>query len=844
MSEEKYSPMMEHYRSVKKQYPDALLFYRLGDFYELFFDDARTVSQELDLVLTGKSAGVKDRVPMCGIPHHAANNYLQRLVQRGYKIAICEQMQDPKEAVGLVERDVVRVITPGTVMTEISDEKTSVYLAAIEDSHYGYSMALSEISTGDTFVLHVDHSLSALMQSLLQNNVREVVLPKNFSQNIIKSLREIQIVISYDDDDTIKETYLPLFETIKQSYDRKACGRMLSYLEETQKHMIGHLSTCRIESADEVLDMDYSTLLNLELIEPLHKQGKTETLWTFLDFCGSAMGSRLLRHWIEKPLVKKEAIEQRYDRLAYLKDHFMQRQKMRDHLRNIYDLQRLIGRISMGSASPIDLQRLAKTLKQVPDILACVQDETFHDLHNVDPLETLCAHLTDAFVENPPLVLSDGGIFRNGYNAQLDQARKIQLSGRDFISSLEADYREKTGIKNLKIGYNKVFGYFIEISKGQLSSVKKEWGWVRKQTLVNNERFISNELKEKEDQILHAQENAIRIEKQLFAQLLLEVQGKLIPLQKLAAVLSQLDVLASLAQVSATYGYVRPQFTEDELLIESGRHPLLDQRMKDPRYVSNSIHMDHDQFILLITGPNMGGKSTYMRQTALIILMAQMGCYVPAKQCRMPLFDKIFTRIGASDDILSGQSTFMVEMNEANRALQQAGKHSLILFDEIGRGTSTYDGMALAQAMLEYIASCLHAKTMFSTHYHELTALSQSVPGVKNVHVAVHEDQEKITFLYKIKDGNADRSYGINVARLAGLPEAILNRAETLQKQLESKKRVVQQSYQLVEMPREDPFAKSILNQLSAIHTDELSPRQAWEMLDEIVQAVQKKETK
>ncbi|MGP1376051.1 MAG: DNA mismatch repair protein MutS [Bulleidia sp.] len=843
MSEEKYSPMMAHYRAVKKQYPDALLFYRLGDFYELFFEDARTVSRELDLVLTGKTAGVKDRVPMCGVPYHAVNSYLQRLVQRGYKIAICEQMQDPKEAVGLVERDVVRVITPGTVMAEISDEKASVYLAAIEEGVYGYALALAEISTGDTFVLHIDHADAVLLQTLLRNNVREVVCPKNFSVDLIKALREAQIVISYDDDTAIKETYLPLFEAITLPADRNACGRMLSYLEETQKHMIGHLSVCHVESADEILAMDYSTLLNLELIEPLHKQGKTETLWTFLDFCGSAMGSRLLRQWIEKPLVKKEAIEKRYDRLAYLKDHFMLRQKMRDCLRNIYDLQRLIGRVSMNSAGPVDLKRLAKTLAQVPDILSCVQDETFQDLNQVDPLANLHAKLADAFVENPPLLLNDGGVFRDGYNAELDEARKIQHSGRAFISSLEADYREKTGIKNLKIGYNKVFGYFIEISKGQLAAVKAEWGWVRKQTLVNNERFISDELKEKEDQILHAQENAIRIEKQLFSQLLQAVQDDLVPLKKLALVLAQLDVLAALAQASATYGYVRPQFTDDEFQIEGGRHPILDECMKEPRYVSNSIHMNRDQFILLITGPNMGGKSTYMRQTALIVLMAQMGCYVPAKRCRMPLFDQIFTRIGASDDILSGQSTFMVEMNEANLALQQATSRSLILFDEIGRGTSTYDGMALAQAMLEYIASCLHAKTMFSTHYHELTALSQSVPCVKNVHVAVHEEQAQITFLYKIKDGNADRSYGINVARLAGLPEAVLNRAEVLQKELESKKRVVQQSYQLVEMPKEDPISKAVLKRLNAIRPDDLSPRQAWTMLDELVRIVQKKES-
>lgn len=839
---ETYTPMMQQYLKVKENYPDALVFYRIGDFYEMFFDDAKTASRELDLVLTGKNAGVKDRVPMCGVPHHAVGSYIQRLVQRGYKIAIVEQMQDPKEAVGLVERDVIRVITPGTVIDEIGDEKESVYLASVEDYGYGYSVVMAEVSTGENFVENVAHTSSALAQNLLKNNAREIVVRKDFDNRVIRMLREMQIVISYCDETEIREEYLPLCENLTRDPDRIAYGRMLNYLEATQKHMLAHLQTISIEDENSILYMDFSTQQNLELIESLHRQSKGQTLWTFLDVCRSSMGSRLLKKWIEKPLVNQAEIEKRYDRLEYLKKHFMNRQNLRDHLGQIYDLQRLITRIAMNSANAIDCVRLSKTLNQVPEILAAADSTEFDFCRSVDPLSDLAKKLDGAFVENPPVLTSEGGMFRDGYSKELDEARTIQRNGREFISRMEAEERERTGIKTLKIGYNKVFGYYIEISKAAAAQVKEEWGYVRKQTLVGNERFISPQLKEKEDMILHAEENAIRIEKQLFAELTAEIRKSLAKLQKLSIVLAEIDCYAALAEISSRYGYVRPEFTDDELKIESGRHPILDEMMKDPKYVANSVEMNKDESILLITGPNMGGKSTYMRQTALIIIMAQMGCYVPAKSCRMPVFDRIFTRIGASDDILSGQSTFMVEMTEANRALQEATSHSLILFDEIGRGTSTYDGMALAQAMIEYIAACIHAKTLFSTHYHELTTLTDSIGCVRNVHVVVKEENDKVTFLYKIRDGAADRSYGINVARLAGLPDAVLERARGLQKELESKKRVVQQSYQLVEMKKEDPTAEDILKKLRDVNPDDLSPREAWTMLEDLASEAKKKE--
>lgn len=837
---EKYSPMIQQYLKVKEQYPDVLLFYRVGDFYEMFMEDAKIASRELDLILTGKNAGVKDRIPMCGVPHHAVSSYVQRLVQRGYKIAICEQLQDPKEAQGLVERDVIRVITPGTVMEEISDEKASVYLAAVQDYGYGYALAVTEVSTGENFVEDIEHKDSTLLQTLLRTNVREVVLAKDFRERVIRSLREHQVVISYCDDTRIRNEYLPLTEGLLKDYELQAYGRMLNYLEATQKHLLAHLQPATVEREEEVLRMDYATRLNLELTAPLHDTGKAITLWSFLDECRSAMGSRELRRRIEKPLVDRVQIESRLDQVQWLMKNFASRRKIREAMSEIYDLQRLIARCAMNTANAVDCQRLSKTLAQVPAILAAADDDVFSAYRGIDPLQDLYQLLKDAFVDDPPLQISDGGMFRDGYNAELDEAREIQRSGKTYIASLEAKERERTGIRTLKIGYNKVFGYYIEISKAAAQQVQDDWGYVRKQTLTNSERFISEELKEKEDAILHAEENAIRIEKQLFQNILDEIRKYLVRLQKLAKVLAELDCTAALAEVSSAHNYVRPQFGADEFLVKSGRHPILDAIMKDPRYVANDIHMNDEERILLITGPNMGGKSTYMRQTALIVIMAQMGCFVPARSCQMPLFDQIFTRIGASDDILSGQSTFMVEMTEANHALQDATGNSLILFDEIGRGTSTYDGMALAQAMIEYIAACVHAKTMFSTHYHELTSLSDSIGCVRNVHVAVREDNNEVTFMYRIKEGPAGHSYGINVARLAGLPDSVLARAHDLQKELESKKRVVQQSYQLVEMKKENKEAEEIIDALESISPDDLSPREAWVMLNDLKEKAKK----
>ena len=841
MAKEKtLSPMMQHYVSIKEKYPDTLLFYRVGDFYEMFMDDAVIASKELDLVLTGKNAGLDEKVPMCGVPHHAVKTYLTRLAARGFKVAIVEQVQDPKEATGLVERDVIRVITPGTVMDEITDEKQSVYLAAVEDYKYGYAVAFCEVSTGENFIETCSHKDNALLQLILKNNGREVVVRKGFNERIIRRFREMQVVISYCEEDAIHPVYEPLITNLDKDYEKTCFGMLLNYLEATQKHALSHLQVCHVEQESQVLYMDYSTQANLELTVPMHDTGRQITLWSFLDCCKSAMGSRLLRKWIEKPLISQKRIEERLDRVAWLMRSFMVRNTVREALSNVYDLQRLIARCALNTANAVDVQRLTKTLEQVPIIQKKLDSSLFGEIVDMDALQGLYTQLKNAFLDEPSLSVNEGGMFRDGYDAQLDEVRSIQRNGKEFIASLEASEREKTGFRTLKVGYNRVYGYYIEISKLQAKDVKEEWGYVRKQTLTNNERFISPELKEKEDMILHANERAIAIEKQLFSQLMDNIRSSLPKLQKIAEGLALADVYCALAEDSAKYGYVRPVFTDGLVDIRSGRHPILDEMMKDPKYVSNNLYLDDQENILLITGPNMGGKSTYMRQTALIVIMAQIGCYVPASSCQIPVFDKIFTRIGASDDILSGQSTFMVEMNEANRALQQATDHSLILFDEIGRGTSTYDGMSLAQAMIEYIASVIHAKTLFSTHYHELTSLAESVGCVRNVHAAVKEEDNQVTFLYKIKKGPAQQSYGINVARLAGLPGSVLERAADIQKELESKKRVVQQSFQLVEMKKEDPVADGIIEQLKSVSIDDLSPREAWNMLNDMCEEVKK----
>ena len=832
-----YTPMMKHYLELKEQHEDAIIFYRLGDFYEMFFEDAKTASSELDLVLTGRNAGVEERVPMCGIPHHAAKGYIQRLIQKGYKVAIVEQLEDPALAKGLVKRDVIKIVTPGTIMDEVSDEKTTVYIASLHDFKFGLAVILCEMTTGELRAQLIDKHVMAIQKVLLGNNVREIVIQEKFDKKIVKMIEEMQtITVSYHNDNALKEEYRHLLNGIEDDRVETAFGVLTNYLDETQKRNMAHLNAVEMVYENDFLQMDFSTKQNLELTSRLRSNSRSQTLWSFLDKCRSSMGSRLLKKWIEYPLVDTAMINRRLDAVEYLNDNFITKDELREHLGFVYDMERLSARVAYGSANPRDILRLIKTLEHTPQIFELFHDcSAYEEFQSIDPCRELYDMIEGAIIDNPPLTLKDGGVFVEGYNEELDQVREIGKNGKNWILELENKERERTGVKSLKIGYNRVFGYYIEVTKTNLDSIKDEFGYVRKQTLTNAERFITQELKDKEDAIVHAQERSIRLEAELFNHLLNQIKVYLPKLHDLSHALATIDALYALAEISSENGYTRPQFhTGHSIHMKEARHPILDRMMKTTRYVSNDLEMGEDNDILMITGPNMGGKSTYMRQTVFLVIMAQIGCFVPAKKAEMPIFDQIFTRIGASDDIMSGQSTFMVEMIEANNALQNATANSLILFDEIGRGTSTYDGMALAQAMIEYIMRNIKAKTLFSTHYHELTEMAEKNAGIRNVHVDVHEEDDKVTFLYRVLDGKADKSYGINVARLAHLPSSVLERAKQILDNLELQPNMVKEVKPPLVIEKENPQHMQIINQVKQVDVNKMTPMEAMQFLYEL----------
>lgn len=835
---EKYTPMMNHYIEVKKQNPDAIIFYRLGDFYEMFFEDAKTASSELDLVLTGRNAGAEEKVPMCGIPHHAATGYIQRLIQKGYKVAIVEQLENPAEAKGLVKRDVIKIITPGTIMDEVADEKATVYIASLHDFQYGLAVVLCEMTTGELRAQIIDKQVLAIQKVLLGNNVKEIVVEQKFDKKIIKMIEDLEVItISYENDRSMKEEYQHLLSGIEDARIHHSFALLTNYLNATQKRNMAHLNAVEMVFESDFLQMDFNTRQNLELTQALRSNSKSQTLWSFLDRCQSAMGSRLLKKWIEYPLVKVEAINKRLNAIGYLNENFITKDELREHLGNVYDLERLSARVAYGSANPRDILRLVKTLTHVPQILSILKDcMSYPEFQQIDTCSALCDVLDGAIVDNPPLTFKDGGVFVDGYHEELDEVRKIGKSGKDWIIDLENKEKERTGVKSLKIGYNRVFGYYIEVTKSNLDQIQDDFGYVRKQTLANAERFITQELKEKEDAILHAQERSVRLEVELFANLLNQIKVYLPKLHDLAVTLSTIDALYALSEISSENGYTKPQFHNTHTIeLEEARHPILDKMMKSTRYVSNNLYMEEETSVLIITGPNMGGKSTYMRQTALIVIMAQIGCFVPAKMANLPLFDQIFTRIGANDDIMSGQSTFMVEMMEANNALQNASENSLILFDEIGRGTSTYDGMALAQAMLEYIDQNIKAKTLFSTHYHELTDLAKKHASIRNVHVDVHEEDDHVTFLYRVSEGKADKSYGINVARLAKLPDCVLTRAKQILSFLEQETNDMEMmSSEPIMITKTDSQSEKVKEKLQLVDVNSMTPIEALSFIHEL----------
>lgn len=837
MAEKKYTPMMQHYLKMKEENPDAILFYRLGDFYEMFFDDAKLVSQELDLVLTGRSAGVEEKVPMCGVPFHAANSYISRLVKRGYKVAICEQLEDPSNAKGLVDRGIVKIVTPGTYMDSTMDAKTTNYMASCDISSFEITVVYCELSTGELKYQTLQRSLVALQKALLEQNVSELVCPMAMDKKWMSALEEMEtILISKHKKSSVDSQDLPLLNGIESESLKEAFALLMAYLKDTQKQHIDHFLPIESMDKDKVLVMDYETKNHLELVSSQSTNAKAESLWSFMDKCQSAMGSRLLKRWIEYPLIDANKIAKRQAAIKDLKENFMLRENLKEHLVYVYDMERLASRMAYGSASPRDVLQLVATLEHAKPILdLAISLDSYPEFSQVPDCQELYNEIKNAIVENPPLTLKEGGVFNDGYNQELDEVRRIAKKGKDFILELEAKERERTGVKSLKVGYNRIFGYFIEVRNGNLSNIKDEFGYHAKQTLANATRFVTQELKEKEEQILHAQETKVKLEQSLFNDLLLRIKKDLFDLHACAQALSTIDVLVSLAILASEKGYVCPAFHSGyNVNVVEGKHPILDDRMKKKRYVSNDWKMSEDEHVQLITGPNMGGKSTYMRQNALLVVMAQMGSFIPAKTAELPIFDRIFTRIGASDDILTGKSTFMVEMMEANAALCYATKHSLILFDEIGRGTATYDGMALAQAMLEYIDEAIGAKTLFSTHYHELTDLEKEHPSMHNVHVDVREEKNEIEFRYRIIDGKADKSYGINVARLAHLPKVVLDRAAQLLTNFENQDN--NQNYQpsLFVMEQVQPEKSKLLQQLQELDIDSMTPRDALDCLYEL----------
>lgn len=846
MAEKKYTPMMQHYLKMKEENPDSILFYRLGDFYEMFFEDAKLVSQELDLVLTGRSAGVEEKVPMCGIPFHAANSYIQRLVKKGYKVAICEQLEDPSSAKGLVDRGIIKIITPGTYMDATMDAKSTNYIASCDVSSFEITVIYCELSTGELKYQTLQRSLVALQKALLEQNVSELVCPMTMDKKWMAALEEMDtMLISKHKKANIDSEDLPLLNGIESESLKEAFALLMAYLKDTQKQRIDHFLPIESMDKDKVLVMDYETKNHLELVSSQSSNAKAESLWSFMDKCQSAMGSRMLKRWIEYPLIDAEKIAKRQVAVKDLKENFMLRENLKEHLVYVYDMERLASRMAYGNASPRDVLQLVATLEHAKPILDLASSlNSYPEFNDVPDCQELYNEIKNAIIENPPLTLKEGGVFNDGYNQELDEVRKIAKQGKDFILELEAKERERTGVKSLKVGYNRVFGYYIEVRNGNLDNIKEEFGYHPKQTLANATRFITQELKEKEEQILHAQETKVKLEQSLFNDLLLRIKRDLFDLHACAQALSTIDVLVSLAILASEKGYVCPVFHPGyNVNVVEGKHPILDDRMKKKRYVSNDWKMSEEEHIQLITGPNMGGKSTYMRQNALLVVMAQMGSFIPAKTAQLPIFDRIFTRIGASDDILTGKSTFMVEMMEANTALRYATKHSLILFDEIGRGTATYDGMALAQAMLEYIDEAIGAKTLFSTHYHELTELAEEHQSMRNVHVDVREEKNEIEFRYRVIEGKADKSYGINVAKLAHLPKVVLDRASQLLLNFENQDN--NQNYQpsLFVMDQVQPEKSQLLQQLQELDIDSMTPRDALDCLYELKKLSEKIES-
>lgn len=829
----KLSPMMLQYIDMKEKYMDVILFFRLGDFYEMFFEDALIASRELELTLTGKSAGLEDRIPMCGIPYHSVNPYIDKLIDKGYKVAICEQIEDPKTAKGVVKREVLQILSKGTMMnSEFLDEKTNNYIGNVIDLKYTYVISYADISTGEFYTTTSIYDSNSLVSLILSLNLKEIVVKNNFDNNVLNTLKnKYKVNISIFDEEIDVSEYTNIFSHIEDSKYIESIKHLLSYLISTQKRSLNYLQKINIINTKSYLKLDINARRNLELTSSLRLKERTYSLLWLLDKTKTAMGSRMLKNWIENPLVDKNEINKRYDIVEKLETEFILKEELREYLYQVYDLERLSGRIGYGNTNGRDLLQLKNSLKVLPNIKSILDNLKYEK--TIETLDDLYELLQNSIDEDAPVTIKEGGIIKSGFNLELDELKENRSSGKDFVIKMESEERNRTGIKNLKVGYNKIFGYYIEVSKSNIGLIKEEYNYIRKQTLANCERYVTPLLKEKEALILGAEEKIINLEYNLFIEIKNKVQTYIKRIQNIAKVIAEIDVLQSFATISEENNYIRPIITDKRIVeIIDNRHPVVEKVLETP-FVPNDILMDEKTNILIITGPNMAGKSTYMREFAITVIMAQIGCFVPAKKCTLPIFDQIFTRIGASDDLVSGDSTFMVEMKEANEAITNATNNSLIIFDELGRGTATYDGLSLAQAIIEYIHNNIKCKTLFSTHYHELTKLEDHFENLKNVHVSALEENGNITFLHKIKNGSVDKSYGIHVAKLANLPKSLIKRANEILNDYESNGNIEiknQISFDLDEKDEEN----IVLEKLKQINLYEITPIEALNILYEL----------
>lgn len=792
MAKANLTPMMEQYHEIKKQYPDAFLFYRVGDFYELFEDDAVKGAQILELTLTHRSNKTENPIPMAGVPHVAVDSYVDTLVEKGYKVALCEQLEDPKEAKGMVKRGIIQLVTPGTLMNDKpSEAKESNYLTSVVTTKNCFGLAYSDLSTGEIFATHLK-TFAAVSNELLSLRTREVVYNGHLNASDSDFLHKANITVSEPAELTGKHAEISYAQqNLTNQAEKDAVKQLVGYLLQTQRRSLAHLQIAKSYEVSQYLQMSHTVRDNLELTASAKTGKKMGSLFWVLDKTHTAMGGRLLKQWLARPLLSVEELTKRQEMVQALLDGYFTRENVNDALKGVYDLERLTGRIAFGNVNARELLQLAHSLQAVPSILSSLKESDSAILQKfaseIDPLSGIADLISSTIVDQPPVLTTEGGLIRNNVDQQLDRYRDAMNNGKKWLTEMEQTERQKTGIDNLKVGYNKVFGYYIQVTNSNKNKVPLD-RYTRKQTLTNAERYITPELKEHENLILEAQTKSTDLEYELFVKLREEVKKYISALQKLAGQIAALDVFCSFAQVAEENNYCRPKFhtSNQDVKVVLGRHPVVEKVMKAGSYIPNDVRLDQDTDIYLITGPNMSGKSTYMRQMALIAVMAQVGSFVPADSAELPIFDQIFTRIGAADDLISGQSTFMVEMTEANEALQNATKRSLVLFDEIGRGTATYDGMALAGAIVQYLHDEVGAKVLFATHFHELTDLEQTLPRLKNIHVGATEENGKLIFLHKILPGPADQSYGIHVAQLAGLPRKVLRKATKLLNRLEA----------------------------------------------------------